>query len=280
VTVKNSILILFAAVMVMVSGCQQPPIQPKRLCPGKPTVQQAAAVLLLQKQNVQPIMASADCTMSWRDEKGNNKDEQVSGKMAFVPPGKIFFKGDKFGEIRFGTNDTEFWLRIKPELDSYWWGRKAQADQCDQTLLVNPANVAEALGVVDVTTDWKLFHRDGYDILSFFEGEKLKKRVSVNACDYRIEEIEYFDAQGMKKALIELADYWAGDDGLTVPLKIHLRYFDSLGLEESSVQIKLKHIRPLPEKQKKRLFKRPERDGYGHLYRLNEACEFIEEENK
>ena len=280
-TVKNSTLILLAAVMVLLSGCQQPLIQPRQLCPGKPTVQQAAAVLLLQKQNVQPIMATADCIMSWRDEKAKPKDESVSGNMAFVPPEKIFFKGDKFGEIRFGTNETEFWLRVKPELDSYWWGSKAQADRCDQMLLVNPANVAEALGIVDVTADWKLNYRDGYDMLSLYEDDKLKKRVSVNACDYRIEEIEYFDAQGMKKVSIALAAYWAGDDGLTVPTEIHIRYFDPLGTEESSVQIKLKHIRPLPpEKQKKKLFLRPERDGYEHVYRLDDNCEFIEEGNQ
>ena len=280
-TAKKSMITFLAAAMVILSGCQQPPVRPKQICPGKLTIEQAVAVIGLQKQNVQPMMASADCVMSWRDEKGKEKDERVSGKMAFVPPGKIFFKGDKFGEIRFGTNETEFWLRIKPELDSYWWGSKLLADQCDQVLLINPANIAEALGIVDVTADWKLVYRDGCDILSLYEGEMLKKRVYVNACDYRIEKIEYFDAYGMKKVSVELTDYWPGDDGLMVPSKIHVGSFDSLGTEESSVQIKLKHIRPFPpEKQKKKMFERPERDGYEHMYRLNDNCEFIEEENK
>jgi hypothetical protein len=275
VTLNKSIITVLSAALVVASGCQQPTLQPKQRCPGKPTVQQAAAMITLQKQNVQPIMASADCIMSWLDEKGSEKDEQVSGKMAFVPPGKIFFKGDKFGEIRFGTNETEFWLRVKPELDSYWWGSKAQAAQCDETLLLNPAQIAEALGIVDVTVDWDLFYRDGYDVLSLYEGEKLKKRVHVNACDYRIEEIEYFDVQEIKKVSVKLTNYWAGDDGLTVPSKICVSYFDSLGLEESSVQFKLKNIRPLPpEKQKKKLFERPSRDGYEHVYQLNDTCEF------
>lgn len=274
-TVNNSVIIFLLAAMVILSGCQRPLAQQELLCPGKATVQQAAAVIQLQKQNVQPMMASADCVMSWRDEKGNEKDERVSGKMAFVPPGKIFFRGDKFGEIRFGTNETEFWLRIKPELDSYWWGSKAQAAQCDETLLLNPANIVEALGVVDVTSDWKLFYRDGYDILTLYEGGKIKKRVYVNACDYRIEEIEYFDVQEMKKVSVKLTAYSAQDDGLMVPSKICVSYFDPLGLEESSVQIELKHIQPLPaEKQKKRLFERPGRDGYKQVYQLNEICEF------
>ncbi|RKY14427.1 MAG: hypothetical protein DRP52_00070 [Planctomycetota bacterium] len=277
-TANNSIITFLAAALVLVTGCQQPSVRPKQICPGKATARQAAAVLGLEKQNVQPMRASADCVMSWRGENGDKKDERVSGKLAFVPPGKIFFKGDKFGEIRFGANETQFWLRVKPELDSYWWGSKALADQCDQMLLVNPVNITEALGIVVVTPDWKLIYRDGYDILSLYEDQKLKKRVYINACDYRIEQIEYFDGYGMKKVSVELTDYWAGDDGLMVPSTIRVGSFDSLGAEESSVQIKLKHIRPLPpEKQKKKLFQRPGRDGYEHLYRLDENCGFIEE---
>ncbi len=279
-TAKNSMIIFLTAVLLLAAGCQQPAARPKQICPGKETIEQAAAVLQLQKQNVQPMMASADCVMSWRDEKGEEKDERVSGKLAFVPPGKIFFKGDKFGEIRFGTNETQFWLRIRPELDSYWFGSKLLADQCDQMLMINPANIAEALGIVDVTPDWTLMYRDGYDILSLYEDQKLKKRVYVNACDYRIERIEYFDGVGMKKVSVELTDYWAGDDGLMVPSTIRVGSFDSLAAEESSVQIKLKHIRPFPaEKQKKKLFQRPGRDGYEHVYQLNDNCEFIEEPN-
>jgi hypothetical protein len=273
--VARRIFLLMMALAVALTGCQAPELSPRLTCPGKATVQEAAAVIGLQKQNVQPITASADCRLSWRDETGKEKNEQVSGKMAFVPPGKIFFKGDKFGEIRFGTNDQEFWLRVKPELDSYWFGSRTQAGQCDETLLLNPAQVAEALGIVDITTQWQLFYRDGYDVLSLYQGGKLKKRVYVNACDYRIEEIEYFDVLEIKKVSVKLTNYWAGDDGLTVPSTIFVSYFDAAGLEESSVQIELRHIRPLPpEKQKKKLFERPGRDGYGKLYQLNQNCEF------
>ncbi|OQY05532.1 MAG: hypothetical protein B6I25_05505 [Planctomycetales bacterium 4572_13] len=274
-TVNNSLITFLAAAMAILSGCQQSVTQPKQICPGKPTIARAAAVLQLQKQNAQPMGASADCTFAWRDEKDKKKEERVNGKMIFVPPGKIFFRGDKFGEIRFGANEAEFWLRVKPEMDSYWFGSKQQAAQCDETLLLNPAQVAEALGIVEITPDWKLSYYNGYDILSLHKDGKIKKRVYVNACDYRIERVEYFDVCGMKKVLMELADYWPGDDGLMVPSKIRIGYFDSLGLEESSVQIELKHIRSLPpEKQKKKLFQRPGRDGYEHLYRLNENCEF------
>ncbi len=279
-TARNSIFIVLVIACLFWAGCQPTVTNGgKIICPGKASIEEAVEYLSLQRTNAQPMIASADCTMSWRDDKDSEKKEQVSGKMAYVPSGKIFYKGDKFGEIRFGANETEFWLRIKPEVDSYWWGEKSLADECNEMLLVNPAQIAEALGIVEVTADWRLDNHDGYDILSLHEDEKLKKRVYVNTCDYRIEKIEYYDAYGMKKISAELADYWANEDDPMVPTKISVSYFDSLGDEESSVQIELKHIKPMSEKQKKNedLFKRPGRDGYEHMYRLDRNCEFIEE---
>nr|MBC8379886.1 hypothetical protein [Planctomycetota bacterium] len=69
-TVNNSVIIFLLAAMVILSGCQRPLAQQEPLCPGKATVRQAATVIRLQKQKAQPIMDSADCIMSWRDEKG------------------------------------------------------------------------------------------------------------------------------------------------------------------------------------------------------------------
>lgn len=245
-------------------------------CPGKPTIDEAAGLLALQKQNVQPFTAPAECTISWRQENGSKKDESVPGPLIFIPPDKIYFKGDKFGEVRFGTNESEFWLRSKAgEMDTYWWGTKVQAAQCAETMLLNPADIAEALGIVDVTTDWKLSHRGHYDILDRMEGGKKTKRVYVNACDYRIEQIEYFDEDELKQVSIELSDYTTGENGIVVPSRIKAAYFNRQGIDESSVEIRLKNIQHFPpEKQGKKLFVRPGRDGYKEVLRLNEFCEF------
>ena len=271
-------LLLFVPALMLLFGCPQPPteISGRRICPGKANIAEAVRLLALQKQNVQPFTAPAECTISWRQTDGTEKDENVPGKLAFVPPDKIYFKGDKFGEVRFGTNETEFWLRSKAgDMDSYWWGDKRQARMCREILLFDPANIAEAFGVVQVTTDWKLWHRDGYDILDLFNAGKREKRLYVNTCDYHIELIEYFDTQQLKKASVELNSYTTSREGFMVPSNIRLAYYDEDGLEESSVQIKLKNIQSLPpEKQSKKLFARPARDGYKNVYRLNENCKF------
>jgi hypothetical protein len=268
-----------------VAGCQPGQKRGGEIrCPGKASMEEAIRVLSLQRQNLQPFQASADCTITYRDEDGQLRDEPVRGaKMAFVPDAKIYFKGELvFKELRFGTNETEFWLRIKADLedfgDSYWWGARADVKQCPETLPVNPDNIAEALGIVEVTPDWELSNRDGYDLLTLFKDGRISKRVSVNACDYRIQDIDYFDTEGLRRVSVELKNYSAQENGIMVPTWIQIVSYDRMGLSELAVLFELKNIRSLPpEKIGKKLFARPDRDGFGRLYRLNEKCEFIEE---
>jgi hypothetical protein len=268
-----------------VCGCQ-PGQRPGGgiICPGKASVEEAIQLLQLQRQNLQPFLASADCTISYRDEDGELRPEPVrNGRMAFVPADKIYFKGDLvFKELRFGTNETEFWLRIKADLedfgDSYWWGTRADVKQCPEILPVNPDNIAEALGIVDVTPDWELVNGQGYDLLTRIEDGRIRKRVTVNPCDSLIEAIDYFDADGMKRVSVQLKDYSAKENGILVPTWIKIISYDRMGVSELEVLFELSHIQSLPpEKQKKGLFTRPGRDGFEHLYRLNEYCDFVEE---
>ena len=181
-------------------------------------------------------------------------------------------------EVYFGSNEKEFWVRIEP-LDSYWWGMREQIDNCSETLPINPHNVTDALGIVQVTTNWTLEHKDDYDILSLFDGKKLKKRVFVEPQEYRIDRIEYFDNEGFLKAAVNLSNYSKDRNGVVVPMQIEVTSY-RFGIQQyDRVLIELKHVKAWQpnDKQRQKLFKRPDRDGYGHLYRLNEECEFIEE---
>ncbi len=269
--------ILLLGLLVLAGGCPPPGelvIEPGD-CLGKRTIAEALRALALQELNVQAFEAAADCTISWRQADGTEKDENVPGKLIFVPEENIYFGGSKFGEVRFGTNESQFWLMVEPELETYWWGEKGLAGACRESLLLNPADIAEAFGIVDVSTAWQLSHRGGFDILDLYEAERHVKRVYVNACDYRIREIEYFDAEGFKRVSIRLADYTTGESGIVVPGRIWVGYFDRLGLEESAVEIRLKHIRYFPpEKQGPKLFVRPEPRGYKEVLKLSEGCEF------
>lgn len=263
-------------------GCQPGGVlrQWERICPGKSSIDEAVEILTLQRQNIQPLRASAECIFVYQDEQGKEKKQAVDPvTVRFVPPDRIIFRGDEFGEVGFGANENEFWLRVKPDMDSYWWGTRQQADQCSEMMLINPYNVTEALGTVDISSDWQLSYRNGDDILTLSTDDgTLVKRVFVDACDYLVKRIEYFDSEGLLKAAADLSDYTAGEQGLIVPSAIEVTQYH-YGIPEGSVRIRLKHIRPFvpTEKQKRLLFQRPERDGFEHLYRLNEHCEFVEE---
>lgn len=274
-----SIHLAMASVMLLAYGCGKPQqIEPSPLCAGKPTIEQAAFALAAQRDQLAPFQASARCVMEWRDAEDRLHRESFDARAACVPPERVFFRADKFGEIRFGANESEFWLRIKPELDTYWYGTRQQAQRCAHVLMINPANLAEALGVVHVDTNWELFHRDGYDLLTQRRNGRPVKRVYVNCCDYRVRRIEYYDPQGQVVAATELSDYTPIDPALVVPTHIRLMTIYQ-GLEESSARIELRNIRrfdPTPA-QLENLFSRPGRDGYGTVLRLDENCTFSQE---
>ena len=280
--VNNSILIFLITACLFWAGCQPAAVRPDRdmICPGKPSIEEAVRVLSLQRSNVLPLRASAECTFYYQDENGKEKKQTVSPvTVRFIPPSRIIFRGNEFGEVGFGANENEFWLRVKPDWDSYWWGTHDQAAQCDEAMLINPYNVIEALGVVEVTTDWQLFHEKGFDILTLFNGDNtIVKQVYVNACDYLAERIEYYDKEGFLAAVTVLSRYTTGADGIVIPSVIEVTYYQ-YGIKEYFVVIQLKHVGPFAptEKQRRLLFERPGRDGYEHLYRLNENCKFIEE---
>jgi hypothetical protein len=278
----KTILYAVAAAGVLLAGGCGPQVRQKPsgpVCAGKATVKDAAAALALQRQNLQAFVATADGVISYQKD-GKDRNEPIrGGNLAFVPPDKVFFKGEGvFKEARFGSNEKEFWLRIKYEMDTYWWGDRATASGCTGQLLFDPAGIAEAIGMVNVTEDWTLFHRDGYDILSLSRDGVISKRIYVNACDYRVEQIEYFSDDGIRQVSIELSDYTAGEEGLMIPAGIRAASYGTDGLEQSAVAFKLKNVRPLPaDKQKPKLFERPARDGYGTVLRLDGNCEFVEE---
>ena len=269
-----------ASVLLVLAGCQGPqrPAASESLCPGKTTLEEAAAALDGQREQLGSMQASARCVMQWIDTNNKTRRESFDAQVRFVPPGSMFFRGDKFGEVRFGANDTEFWLRIKAELDTYWYGTRDRAQDCSHVLLMNPANLAEALGMVEIDARWDIFHRDGWDWLTLREQGRPVKRVYVNACEYRVERIEYYDRAGQVTAATVLSDYATTGDGLTMPMTIRLITLYN-GQEESSAQFDLRGVRRFePTKaQMDKLFERPGRDGYGTVLRLDANCNFIEE---
>lgn len=262
------------------AGCSAPqklPAKQPMACPGKGTIEQAARALAQKKENLHPLKASARCILEWTDSEGKTRKETFDAQLRFVPPDCLFVRGDKFGEIRFGTNPQAFWMMVKPEIDTYWWGTRQAAEQCKQRIPFNPWNIVEALGIVQVDANWTLDWHDGYDILTLVdpEGEILQK-ISIRACDYQVISIESVDPQGLQSIQIQLDKYVTTEQGFSVPTIIQARHL-SYGQDDASIRLELRGIElfEVDPVRAQRLFSRPSPDNYRTVYRLSSECDFV-----
>lgn len=272
---------LICAAGMFLCGCQPgagPKGEPVLRCKGKKTIEEAAAALRLARANLHPIRASARCFLEWATPDGSMQKENVDAQLRFVPPDRLFVRGDKFGEIRFGTNEEAFWLMVKPQLDTYWWGLRETADRCEESLQFNPWHVTEALGAVEVDNTWTLNWHDGYDILTKTgpDGATIKK-IWIRSCDYQITSIQTADPEGIQAVQVQLDQYIATEQGLSVPSVIEARHLIN-GQTDAVLRLELRGINRFEVDQKSlyRLFSRPSEANYGTVFRLSSTCDFVE----
>lgn len=264
------------AVSVFLSGCAAVPTKQAavEICDGKETIAQAVAVLNEHRQTITAIQARGHCIIRWHDDKKKEHTEKPEVVLVFYPPGYLYFRGNVLGQevIRLGSNAEEFWFRMKPrEISHYQWGKRCDVARCNGLGRFNPDNLLEALGMVSVDEDWALSNQARYDVLTLFDGEKVRKRIHVDSCDYLVRKIEYFDADGNAAVTIELDGYTETSDGAVVATKINIinQEFDGM-----TVDINLKNVKPA-KPFKAGLFQRPPSKGFEYVYQLNDYCQWI-----
>ena len=269
--------LLCVGILLGTAGCPPRRAVIEPICPGKETIADAVEALEMQRSNLHPIQARVRVVLNWTDPDGKEQKEDFDGQLRFTPPDRLFVRGEKFGEIRFGTNEEAFWLMVKPELDSYWWGTRQAADMCQERLQFNPWNVTEALGMAEVDATWDLRHIDGFDVLTKSDnlGRPIK-RVRVRACDYLVSTIEVLNPDADQSALISLDEYTASEQGLMVPGVIGAEHMQG-GQRDAAMRVELRGIRRFEMEPAKleRLYARPSKAHYENVYRLSSDCEFV-----
>jgi len=275
---------LAAAVVIAlaVAGCAPPVIvdgPPLAPLAGKQNIHEAVAALNAHRQRIVPIRAGGNCRVEWYDSDGKLKRENPSIQLRMVPPDLLYFNGDILGNevVRFGTDPQEFYFRIKPrEISSYWWGLRGTAQRCRSGGILNPESVLEALGIVEIDTNWTLVQGEGYDVLTLsdFAGVPIK-RVYVDWRDYLVRSIEYFDAYGRLVVGAAMGGYGVDSAGIPVPTQIAVQYYQEGG--GLSFNMTLRGVRPFEptDTQLRGLFKRPDADGFENVYVLADNCEFV-----
>ena len=268
-------VIPIATAILIVSGCAPRIQKPIRVCPGKRFTAESLSALKSRSENAVSLRANGQCRLEYYIEgepKPHKENFQV--KLWVNPPAQIYLQGDVAFDAKgivLGSNENEFWLAMKPkEISGYWWGRWSQRS-CFDELMISPKILLEALGIVEIGDEknWSLSNKGAFDILTKRDGQdKIIEKIYIDNCDYLVKRIEYFDA-GRPVVVTESEEYEEVSEGFFVPAVVKIaKRTENNG--EDLVKITLGSIKPMnfTDKQKCRLFTRPEPKGFKHIYKI------------
>lgn len=281
---KTLKLVLYLVVLLSVAfltGCPQPvkPFGPG-IVASMGNIEAAAEALKAHKSNVKPLMANADVKIIFFKD-GKEKQENPEATLAFAPPKRLFFRAKRLGieVIWAGSNNEEFWFRMKPkEISQYFWGSWKQLAGCSSNLLISPESMLDALGMVSVDSSWQFKDIDGQDVLIKRDANNQPvKKVFVNRNGYLVSKIEYYDKYGLMSISVDMGDYVPVARGAKIPKTIDITTYD-VGETTAKVKITLKSPKFLyPDKIKTKTFQRPSSEGFDSIFKMNDNCQFVEQ---
>lgn len=275
-----------AGTMLCLGGCtRQAKDTPVRICPGKANVQEALGMLRSQMLRIKSLHISGKCRMGFFDQKGEKREYNLPVSLFLEPPFNLYLYGQPAvgprGAVSLGSNQEEFWLSVKPDINTLWWGKWEEASQVGD-LRVSPRVVLEALGMVDFEdpSRWRLENRDGYDILSEVDStDSIVKQVFVNPCDYLVYQISYLDDAGMPRAVVKLDGYVQVSPEFSMPTDVRVDNY--LGEEltdwlELSIRPNAIREKEFSDQQRARMFNRPQDRGYDSVIHVTDAGQILE----
>jgi hypothetical protein len=269
------ILIPVFVVLFFLIGCGPQRREPKPVLSVQKTAAEALSVLRSRSQHTGPLKAHGQCLWQYYSD-GKRRKENFLVRLWVNPPAEVYLQGDVAFNPRgivLGSNASEFWLLIKPELSSYSWGKWSE-QETSGGLMVVPKTLDEALGIVEVVDEkrWSLSKEGDFDVL-IRRNDKggITRKMYINRRDYLIRKIEYFDVNGNVLALAELDKYKDVTEDFFFPNVIKIMMYGEAGGENSdSITLNLKSVKPdsFTEKRRSALFTLPPRKGYKHFYRI------------
>jgi hypothetical protein len=205
-------IVLFAMIISILSGCGGNIVKPLPVCPGKNNAIEALAALKSQSENMVPLFTNkGECAIEYYDKDETRKQHLKIRILLIKPPSEIYMQaaaGIVEKAVVLGSNEREFWLEVKPEVSSYWWGLWSQQNS-NAEILINPKTLLEALGIAEIDTNanWSLSNEGAYDVLTKTVQGVISKKLYIYSCDYKVRKIEYYDNHGKSIALVKLDKY-------------------------------------------------------------------------
>jgi len=270
---NHRLAISFVALIIL-NGCAPQIRIPVTVYPGKESVADSVSILRSRSQNVPPLKANGRCRLQYYTD-GKKHKENFPVKLWVNPPSEIYMQGDIAFDPKgliAGSNETEFWLAIKPkEINSYWWGQWTEGTSTGK-LLLSPKIVLDTLGIVEIGSEenWSLSNEGVFDVLTKRNEQAtiIKKIHIYNSRDYLIKKIEYFNADGQAAVIAELDKYKEVLKDFLVPTSVKI--INRADGEEDSVRITLGSIKSISfsDEQRRRLFIRPQPRGFKNIYKI------------
>jgi len=257
------------------SGCG--PQVPKKIvtCPPAESAVQAIDALKSKPENMVSIKVNGQCRLSYYvDDKSKPQTENFNVKIWFNPPNEIYLQGDIAFNAKglvLGSNEEEFWFSVKPEVDSYWWGRWSELDNSAK-LMINPEILLEAFGVVKTDAGAALSSEDGFDVIVRKNTVgSISRKIYIDRCSHQVVRIVHFNEKGKKVVNAGFDEYKKIGDNYSVPFRVEIET-NFNGEKKDFVRLKLQSVTPMEfsKKQKVLLFNRPEPKGFKHIYKLGE----------
>jgi hypothetical protein len=231
-TMDRRLIGLVLGLVMASGGCLSQGWPAAEVSPGKANVTEALDALKQQAGQAGPFKANGQCRMGYVAASGRTRQFNLPVSVFVNPPSEVYLQGQATpgpqGLVFMGTNAEEFWLGLRPEVSTFWWGRWDKAADT-HALPVDPRAVFEALGLAAVGLQqedpnrWSLSSAGGQDILTWKDpAGRPAKRLLVDRRDYRIARIEYLDEDGNVIVLVDLKDYEKAAAVMWVPSRISI----------------------------------------------------------
>lgn len=270
---KYRLFLVTAAAVLILAGCAPQIQEPIRVCPSRESAAVLLSILRPRSQSTVPIRANGQCFAKFYAE-GKLHQKNFPVKLWFSPPYQVRLQGDigfNARAIVVGSNEKEFWLSIKPEINGYWWGRWSEQKRLGK-VKIDPKLVLETFGTVEVGDEasWSLSNEGAFDVLiKRNEQGAITKKMYIHSCGSLISKIEYFDNEEHAAVVAKLDRYKEISEGFSVPTVAELISHNDDGTR-NSFRITLGSVRrrEFAEKKKAVLFTRSKPQGFEHVYEV------------
>jgi hypothetical protein len=141
---------------VLVGGCPPAPGKAPTLLPVLPMAEAMAVV----NENAAGVTGGLQGLGSARGhvtlDNGDRRNFDCDANLLVIAPRHLRLDLQSLGQtqVLFGSNEELYWLHVKPEIDTYWWGRYGGGSIADLAdIPLRPDTIVEATGLAGLPID-------------------------------------------------------------------------------------------------------------------------------